>query len=266
MVPISAIAIVCLALYKADADAVSESGEASDVSSGRGQATKMAAVAFLRYVGCGALVQGSDNSTVQETVVLLHQKYIGAALVASFSYVAILGLRILCYDFEVDSGRMRDMRSNARMAFGLAVGLLIFAVVGFQPLIFTSIASAVSLGASIVMINSAVDAPDRAVEEEEALRGQGHGPLIHFMKSMALRTQLQAHALSVVTLCCLYCLGCMLVERMALSGDRKSAVKQEEVRLQFVGFQLAFAAAAWFSITLAVRASWKTFDVTRADR
>jgi len=59
----------------------------------------------------------------------------------------------------------------------------------------------------------------------------------------------------------------MVLERMAINDvDTTSKARQVEVRLQFVGFELSFAAATWFALTLAVRAYFKTTDAARSGR
>mmetsp|Transcript_11094 Transcript_11094/g.22485 ORF Transcript_11094/g.22485 Transcript_11094/m.22485 type:complete len:300 (-) Transcript_11094:28-927(-) len=239
MVPITLISIICLALYKADVDA-------AHIRKGdRLVATKLGATLFLSFVGCEGLLRERSHlrqSEVEATIYLLHCKFIGGTLFASFTYLVSLGIRAVLTEIGPGSERRmaRVVRSIARAVFALAVGLLIFAVVGFSPVLLSGLACGVSLLGSCAMLLS------MGGHEQPAASAQGFE-----ICNSNTRAQVQAHAFSVITLSCFYCFGCVVLEEVA----SRPGQDEEEVKLHFVGFQLAFAAAAWFLLTLALRAA-----------
>eukprot|EP00811_Abedinium_folium_P037320 NODE_9946_length_1388_cov_11.087232.p1 GENE.NODE_9946_length_1388_cov_11.087232~~NODE_9946_length_1388_cov_11.087232.p1 ORF type:complete len:300 (+),score=106.70 NODE_9946_length_1388_cov_11.087232:67-900(+) len=246
-VPVTVISVVCLALYKAEADAQSVvAGDAQRTAS-----QKMA-VEFLKAIGCRGLLEEAemDDDTSEHTIFLLHEKFIGVAMFAVIMVLVVLAMRAIPPASTVPpvSPHFRYTRSGARLGFAAACSVLIFAAVGFQPVILCGIAVLLSSISSIVVV--AYERPLPVTEdapEESALP-----PVLHGGAERNFRLPLEAHTFSLVTISCIYCLGCITLEKFAASPG----VQESKVILQIIGLELAITAAVWFAITLAFRAWW----------
>jgi len=219
LVPITVTCIISLAMYKAAAD-LDDSGQ--DASS----KNQVFAVALLEFLDCGSIVK-EDKSTesVDKLTLAFHSKFLHGVMWAVMSYLVIYGLRaVATAKFPSEDGDAEEKRASrtvARAAFGLVIILLVFAAIGFAPVILTAIAFGTCMVASVVM----------------------------FVQDSTPRMLMQTHAFMTVTLSCIYCLGTLLFEMKAMEPNMDRA----RVYLHLTGFQQSFFAACWFAATLAVR-------------
>lgn len=235
MLPITAMSVVSVAMYKAAAD-VADIRDADD-----GHPHVFFAGAILKFVGCEQLVNRTYKNTpeVQEdTVVAFHTKFLHGVICAVCCYLVIYGCRAgLTARFpseKDDAEEGRTSRQAARAGFGAAVIVLVFAAVGFFPLVLASISSAISVLASVGMF----------------LQGS----------SASARMLIQSHAFMPVTLSCVYCLGTLLLEEKAMAPDADEAI----LFLHLVGFQQAFFCACWLAGSMAVREMFNAAQEGRA--
>jgi len=234
MIPVTLTAVVSLAMYKAESDLPLAGGDKSNLAK-----VQPGAVALLRFIGCEYVL--SRNHDGAASALRFHSRFLTGMLVTVALYLAMLGVQAVCMSKappdESESSRTRMIRHIARCLFGVTVTLLVFAAVGFWPLILGSAAFALSLSGLCVLFASAA--------------GRLCGD------AASSRTLLQAHAFTPVTLACAFCFGCLMFEWVALSWGDEDA---RDVSLHFSGLEQALFAGTWLAATLAVRDAWNTLQ------
>jgi len=225
LLPITVTSIVSLAMYKAVAD-VSSGGDSADKH-------QVFAVALLEFLDCGGVLQNSTSTHDDEQLTLsFHKKFLSGVMWAVISYLTIYGCRALATarfpSEEEDSADKRTSRLVARAAFGITIVLLVFAAIGFAPLILTCVACGICVAANLTML----------------------------MQESTPRMLMHTHCFMVVTLSTIFCLATLLFELKAMGHT----VDRAQVYLHLTGFQQAFFAACWFAGTLALRDIFKAME------
>merc|ERR1711941_226113 len=101
---------------------------------------------------CRAVLQ---NSTLieddEEMTIMFHKEFLEGVLLVVVAYMVTYGIRMFvatkCPDEAGDNIEKQTSRLVARLAFGPTIILLVFAAIGFAPLILTAIACAISITA-----------------------------------------------------------------------------------------------------------------------
>jgi len=234
MIPVTLTAVVSLAMYKAEVDLDALAGDKRNFTK-----VQPGAVALLRFIGCEYVL--SRSHTGATSALRFHSRFLIGMICAGGLYLGVLGLHALFTSKappdDSESQRSRWIRHIARCLFGVTVTLLLFAAIGFWPLILGALAFSLSMFSTCLLFASAA--------------GRFPGDAV------SPRTLLQAHAFTPVTLACTFCFGCLVFEHVALNvGDEHA----RDVSLHFSGLEQALFAGAWLAITLAVRDAWNTLQ------
>jgi len=223
MIPVTLTAVVSLAMYKADADLDALAGDETNFTK-----VQPGAVALLSFIGCKHVL--SHGHTGATSVIHFHSRFLSGTICACALYLGMVGVHALCTS-KAPANHSKNTRVQfmARVLFGVTVTLLVFAAVGFLPLILGTIAFVMSTFGSCILFANA------------------HG---HCGFTAAPTNLLQAHAFTLVTFACAFCFGCLMFEQVALNlGDEHA----RDVSLHFSGLEQALFAGGWLAITVGIR-------------
>merc|ERR1712192_5376 len=223
MLPVTVTAVVSLATYKADAD-LDAMGDEFNLTK-----VKPDSVALLDFLHYRHVL--SHPSTGMDSAVHFHHQFLVGVIWTSVLYLIVLGLHAIFTSTAPvdDDSKARSMRHYARILFGVMVTLLVFAAVGFWPLILGSVAFFLNFVACCLLFASAA-----------GLCGNAATP----------RTLLQVHVSMPVAIACTYCFGTLLYDHLALTVGNKNA---RDISLHYAGFGQALFAAVWLAGSFAIR-------------
>lgn len=224
MLPVSAMALLCMALYKAESDAYAIR------AGGDPTATRnIPSVAFLHFMGCkGVLKHTKDKKGEARLAVHLHTEFMQSVFFAVGALLLLLAVRSIlakCLPADEDVGALCGVGCFLRGCHILAVCILLFALVGFEPLWLSAAACLVSAPASLGLYVVSCNSPLKK-------------------KVWSQIRQFYAFFLAV-TFPGVYGLGCLWLETVVV----RTPGLEEEVHLHYLGFEMAMGATIWYAIT-----------------
>merc|ERR1712039_388412 len=101
MLPISGLAVLSMALYKAEYEALQINGDLKDLT-----AKSIPAVAFLRFMDCASMLappETNDTLLHEQFAVLLHTEYMQSVIYATVALLLILAIRAIFTDLWLES-------------------------------------------------------------------------------------------------------------------------------------------------------------------
>lgn len=225
MLPVTMAAVVSLATYKANEDLDAMGGGEFNFTTMKPDSVALLDFLHLRHVL-------SHPSTGMESAVSFHHQFLLGLMCTSVLYLSVLSLHaIFMSTAPVDDSWPRLTRQSAHVLFGVMVTLLVFAAVGFWPLILGSVAFGLNVVACCLLLGSAL-----------------------FGAAVTPRMLLQVHAFMPVALACTYCFGMLVYGHQALTIGDKNA---HDISLHYAGFIQALCASAWLAGSFAI---WDGFN------
>lgn len=230
MLPISVVAVISLALYKAENDANAQPGGLAHLSD-----QIIPSVAFLQFMDCGNVFQSTNTTDIKEHLAVhLHTEFMESVMYATAAWLVIFAIRAIFADVLPDgegASCVQHCFNAMRLAHSLSVVLLIFAMVGFVPLLLSGIACGISVTASLATL-AVLDCSIGSAEGATDLAAK-----------FARR---HAFGFFNVSLPSLYCFGCLLLESMVMETRENEAA----IHLHYIGLQWAIFAVVWFLLVV----------------